>query len=288
MSAPEPQPVFRDEVAAGVSLKPQHFEQAMASRAHEIWFEVHPENYLMQGGPRRRGLRQIAADRDISFHGVGASLGGPDLPDTDHLKAIRQLVDDIKPVRLSEHAVWSSIDHTYLAELLPLPRTQSVLSNLVAGVDAYQSAMGRTILIENPTNYLTVHSDMDEADFLLDVSDRTGCGLLLDINNLYLSAHNIGIDPKAYIDALPPGKVGEIHIAGFDADPQFGNRLLIDTHASAVADPVWSLLDYALAHLGPKPILIERDANLPEFSTLEQEVLRAQRMLDRLREPDHA
>lgn len=288
MFAPEPQPACHDAVAAGVSLKPQHFEQAMASRLQEMWFEVHPENYLMQGGPRRLGLRQIAADRDISFHGVGASLGGPDLPDTDHLKAIRQLVDDIKPVRLSEHAVWSSIDKIYLAELLPLPRTQSVLLNLVAGVDAYQSAMGQTILIENPTNYLTVHSDLDEADFLLDVSDRTGCGLLLDINNLYLSAHNVGVDPKAYIKALPPGKVGEIHIAGFDADPKFGSRLLIDSHASAVADPVWALLDYALAHLGPKPVLIERDANLPEFSILEQEVLRAQRMLDRLREPDHA
>ncbi|WP_127560658.1 DUF692 domain-containing protein [Saccharospirillum alexandrii] len=288
MSFPEQRPGFHDTVAAGVSLKPQHFEQAMASRLRGIWYEVHPENYLMQGGPRRRGLRQVAADRDISFHGVGASLGGPDLPDADHLKAIRQLVDDIQPVRLSEHAVWSSIDQTYLAELLPLPRTQPVLLNLVAGVDVYQSAMGRTILIENPTNYLTVHSDMDEADFLLEVSDRTGCGLLLDINNLYLSAHNVGIDPKAYIKALPPKKVGEIHIAGFDADPQFGHRLLIDSHASAVADPVWSLLDYALTHLGPKPVLIERDANLPEFSVLEQEVHRAQRMLDRLRELDHA
>lgn len=288
MSAPEPRPVSLETVTAGVSLKPQHFEPAMASRLNGIWFEVHPENYLMQGGPRRRGLQQIAADRDISFHGVGASLGGPDLPDIGHLKAIRQLVDEIKPVRLSEHAVWSAIDQHYFAELLPLPRTHSIVSNLVACVDAYQSAMGRTILIENPTNYLNVHSDMDEADFLLEVSDRTGCGLLLDINNLYLSAHNVGIDPKAYIKALPPDKVGELHIAGFDADPQFGNRLLIDSHASAVADPVWSLLDYALRHLGPKPVLLERDVNLPEFPVLEQEVLRAQRMLDRLKECDHA
>lgn len=288
MSASDAGSVSVETVNAGVSLKPQHFEQAMASRLNGIWFEVHPENYLMQGGPRRRGLRHIAAQRDVSFHGVGASLGGPDLPDAGHLRAIRRLVDEIDPVRISEHAVWSAFGGQYFAELLPLPRTRDVLSNLVAGVDAYQAAMGRSILIENPTNYLNVHSDMDEADFLLDVSHRTGCGLLLDINNLYLSAHNVGTDPRAYIDALPPGKVEEFHIAGFDADPQLGDRLLIDSHASAVADPVWSLLGYALSHLGPKPVLIERDANLPEFSVLEQEVLRAQRMLNGIQECDHA
>ncbi|MEX2366659.1 MAG: DUF692 domain-containing protein, partial [Pseudohongiellaceae bacterium] len=237
---------------------------------------------------RRRGLRQIAAERDVSFHGIGASLGGPDFPDIEHLKAIRRLADEIEPVRMSEHAVWSAFEQHYYAELLPLPRTRQVLANLVAGVDAYQSAMGRSILIENPTNYLNVHSEIDEADFLLEVARRSGCGLLLDINNLYLSSQNIGMDAQAYIDALPPNLVGEIHIVGFDSDPQLGNRLLIDSHASAVADPVWSLLDYALAHLGPKPVLIERDANLPEFPVLEKEVLRAQRMLDGIREYDYA
>ncbi|WP_051207039.1 DUF692 domain-containing protein [Saccharospirillum impatiens] len=288
MSAPELPTWSATHVSAGVSLKPQHFDQAMTSRMSGIWFEVHPENYLMQGGPRLRGLKQIAAERDISFHGVGASLGGPGTPDAGHLKAIRRLVDELNPIRLSEHAVWSAFEQQYFAELLPLPRTHQVLSQLVAGVDAYQAAMGRSILIENPTNYLSVRSDMDEADFLLEVSHRTGCGLLLDINNLYLSAHNTGVDPRAYIDALPPDSVGELHIAGFDADPQFGDRLLIDSHASAVADPVWSLLDYALKQFGPKPVLIERDANLPAFSVLEQEVRRAQRMLANSQECDHA
>lgn len=288
MSAPEASTRSDQTGNAGMSLKPQHFDEAMTSCLSGIWFEVHPENYLMQGGPRRRGLVQVAADHDISFHGVGASLGGPDLPDARHLKAIRQLVDEIKPVRISEHAVWSAFGQFYFAELLPLMRTRSVLSNLIAGVDAYQSAMGRSVLIENPANYLTVRSEMDEAGFLVELSERTGCGLLLDINNLYLSAHNIGIDPYAYIDALPANKVGELHVAGFDADPQFGNRLLIDSHASPVADPVWSLLAYALARFGPRPVLIERDANLPAFSVLEQEVLKAQRLLDSLEELDYA
>ena len=284
MSAPDLPVRLGNTVNAGVSLKPQHFDQAMASRPAGLWFEVHPENYLMQGGPRLQGLRQVAASHEVSFHGVGASLGGPDSIDVRHLKAVRRLVDDIQPVRISEHAVWSAFAGQYYAELLPLPRTRDVLANLTAGIDAYQTAMARPILIENPTNYLNVHSELDEVDFLLEAAKTTGCGILLDVNNLYLSAHNVGVNAYAYIDALPTGLVGEIHIAGFDADERWGDRLLIDSHASAVAEPVWSLLAYALAHLGPTPVLIERDANLPDFTDLLREAKRAQHLLDRVRE----
>jgi uncharacterized protein len=260
---------------AGVSLKPQHFAEAAACARPGIWFEVHPENYWMAGGPRLAGLQQVAARHPVSFHGVGASLGGPDLPSDEHIARLLALIRRVDPVVVSEHAVWSRHAGDYFADLLPLPRTRVALATLVRGVDRYQAGIGRRILLENPSNYLPVHSEMDEVDFLLEVARRTGCGLLLDVNNLYLSARNVGIDPHAYIRALPPGLVGEIHIAGYQRDPQFGDRLLIDSHDSAVADEVWQLLDFALAHLGHTPVLLERDADIPAFDTLLQESSRA-------------
>ncbi len=260
---------------AGVSLKPQHFAEAAACDRPGIWFEVHPENYFMPGGPRLAGLEQVAARHPVSFHGVAASLGGPDLPCTDHLARLKQLMQRVEPVVVSEHAVWSSQAGTYFADLLPLPRTGAALAALVRGVDHFQAGIGRQILLENPSNYLPVRSEMDEVEFLLEVAMRSGCGLLLDVNNLYLSARNVGIDPHAYIRSLPPGLVGEIHIAGFKSDAQFGDRLLIDSHDSEVAEGVWQLLDFALDHLGHTPVLLERDANVPAFDTLLDESSRA-------------
>jgi uncharacterized protein len=202
-----------------VSLKPQHFAEAAACDRPGIWFEVHPENYWMAGGPRLAGLEQVAARHPVSFHGVGASLGGPDLPSAEHIARIAQLMRRVEPVVVSEHAVWSSHAGTYFADLLPMPRTRVALAALVRGVDHYQEGIGRRILLENPGNYLAVRSELDEVDFLLEVARRTGCGLLLDVNNLYLSARNVGTDPHAYIRSLPPALVGEIHIAGFQSDP---------------------------------------------------------------------
>ncbi|MEX1031801.1 MAG: DUF692 domain-containing protein [Cellvibrionaceae bacterium] len=266
---------FRQPVAAGVSLKPQHFAQAAACSTSGLWYEIHPENYMMAGGPRLAGLEQVAARHPISFHGVGASLGGAQLPDAAHIARLARLIQRVEPVMVSEHAVWSQHEGTYFADLLPLPRTKEAMANLIRGVDCMQTGIGRPILLENPSNYLAVHSEMDEADFLVEVAQRSGCGLLLDVNNLWLSACNVGIDPQAYIRALPPALVGEIHIAGHEADPQFGDRLLIDSHGAGVADAVWALLDTALAHLGPTPVLLERDINVPDFAELIGEAERA-------------
>lgn len=264
-------------LSVGLGLKPPHFDAAqmsLASAAGQLWFEVHPENYMGIGGPRLAGLEAIAALAPISLHGVGASLGGPDLPDPAHLQRLSELTDRLQPAAISEHAVWSRMDGRYFADLLPLPRTKEMLGQLCAGVDAMQTAVGRSILLENPSNYLDFPSEMEEPEFLVEVATRTGCGLLLDVNNVYVSAHNLGTDPRAWIDAIPPRLVGEIHVAGHSQDAG-GTRLLIDSHDAPVAEPVWQLLAYTLAHTGPRPVLLERDGNLPEFSKLLEERITA-------------
>jgi len=258
-------------LTCGINLKPAHFEQALLCQDPGLWFEVHTENYFMSGGPRLDHLDQIKDKFPLSLHGVGASLGGPELPDPEHLKKVKRLVEHIQPTLISEHAVWSRLGPKYFAELLPLPRTQEALQRLTDGVNAYQNAINQRILIENPTNYLSFRSDMDEPDFLLEVCQKTGCGLLLDVNNLHISEHNCGVSASDYIRRIPADMVGEIHIAGFDQDPNHGEHLLLDGHGSPVDTAVWQLLKTALSHLGPKPVLLERDANLPTFDALRQE-----------------
>ena len=208
----------------------------------------------------------------------------PLTPDPRHLSAVRRLVDEFEPVLVSEHAVWSSANGIWFADLLPLPRTADALRQLVEGVDRYQEAIGRHILIENPTNYLPFVSEMDEPAFLNEVALRTGCGLLLDVNNVYLSARNCGIDPEWYVRSLPADRIEEIHIAGFEADENLGESLLIDTHAAPVSEAVWNLLDVALAHFGPRPVLLERDGKLPPFETLMEERRLAAAALSRHRD----
>ena len=274
---------------AGINLKPQHYEEALAlAGASEgvdtgLWFEVHTENYFVQGGPRLRYLEAIAENFPLSFHGVAGSLGSfnekPANITTNHLAQVASLVKRFNPILVSEHATWSTSQHAYFSDLLPLPRTQQALNCLCDGIDRYQEAIGRPILIENPTNYLDFVSEMDEADFLMEAANRTGAGLLVDVNNLYLSYRNTALNPQQYLDALDPSKVGEIHIAGFDADPNFPDDLLIDSHAAPVDEAVWSLLETALTTLGPKPVLLERDDNVPEFSELMNERNRAYSIL---------
>ena len=271
-------------LGAGVGLKQSHLDSALACSEPSLWFEVHTENYMVAGGPRLAQLRRVRETFPVSFHGVGASLGGPGPPDPRHLAAVRRLVEAFEPVLVSEHAVWSSANGVWFADLLPLPRTGEVLRQLVEGVDRYQAAIGHSILIENPTNYLPFTSEMDEPDFLNEVAARTGCGLLLDVNNVYLSARNCGIDPERYIEALAADRIGEIHVAGHEADGYYGDALLIDTHAAPVSEAVWHLLDAALAHLGPRPVLLERDGNLPSFDALMEERRRAQKVLSRRRQ----
>ena len=255
----------------GVSLKPEYFADVDGLEPGDVWFEVHPENYMIGGGPRLEGLLTAADRFPISLHGVGASLGGPLRTPDEHLEALRRLIDLVNPAAVSEHAAWSRTGTQYYADLLPLPRTSEALANLVDGIDHFQNGIGRRILIENPSNYLAIRSEMDEADFLGEVATRAGCGLLLDINNLFISANNCGIDPHAYIEAIPAALVGEIHVAGHSPDEQFGEALLIDSHAAPVAEPVWRLLETALRHVGPSPVLIERDAKLPPFHELMRE-----------------
>ncbi len=253
---------------AGLGLKPEHFADVRTGSPKEIWFEVHPENYMIGGGPRLRGLQSIREHFPLSLHGVGASLGGPELTDAVHIKALRRLIELFEPESVSEHAVWSKADGVYYADLFPLPRTQIAMQRLIDGINHFQEGIGRRILIENPSNYLPVISEMDEADFLVSVAQQTGCGLLVDVNNIYVSSRNCGIDAEAYLRAIPPQLVGEIHIAGYDPDPELGEALLIDSHASDVSTPVWALLETALDHFGPKPVLLERDDNLPAYSQL--------------------
>jgi len=263
----------------GVSLKPEYFADVAALPADSMWFEVHPENYMIGGGPRLNGLLDAAERFPISLHGVGASLGGPTLTPAEHIRDLARLIRRVNPASVSEHAVWSGMPGHYFAELLPLPKTSEALWRLANGIDHLQEQLGRTILIENPSNYLPIVSEMDEPDFLVEIARRTGCGLLLDVNNVYVSANNCGIDAERYIRSLPPELVGEIHMAGFSEDKNFGHRLLIDSHDSPVAEPVWKLLGVALQHIGPVPTLIERDANLPAFEELLSERNRIEDML---------
>ncbi len=274
----------------GVSLKPEYFADVRSLAPGDTWFEVHPENYMIAGGPRLEGLLAAARRFPISLHGVSASLGGPMVTPDGHLQALKRLIDLVEPAAVSEHAVWSRTHARYYADLLPLPRTTEALATLVDGIDHFQNGIGRRILIENPSNYVSISSEMEEPEFLIEAANRSGCGLLLDINNLYISARNCGIDARAYIEAMPIGLVGEIHVAGHSPDEHFGEALLIDSHAAPVAEPVWRLLETALRHLGPTPVLIERDAALPPFAELMREKAHADRLAAGLhsREVAHA
>ena len=278
-------------LGAGINLKPQHYDDALSladsasqqNAAAGLWFEVHTENYFVQGGPRLRYLQAIAENFPLSFHGVGGSLGSFTEKPADitsrHLAQVSRLVKRFNPVLVSEHATWSTSQHAYFSDLLPLPRTQQALNCLCDGIDRYQEAIGHPILIENPTNYLDFISEMDEADFLMEAANRTGAGLLVDVNNLYLSYRNTNLDPQQYLESLDTSKVGEIHVAGFDADPNFPDKLLIDSHGSPVDESVWKLLETAVSILGPKPVLLERDDNVPAFGELMEERNRAYAML---------
>lgn len=264
---------------AGIGLKPEHYRAVLDSAPDGLWLEVHPENYMIEGGPRLAWLEAIAGRHPISFHGVGASLGGPDPLDKHHLHALKRLIDRFAPAQVSEHVAWSAAGGRYFADLFPLPRTDETLCLLSERIDAFQCALGRTILVENPSVYLPIRSEMDEPDFLVELCQRTGCGLLLDVNNVYVSAANTHFDARAYVDAVPSHLVGEIHLAGHEADARRGADLLIDTHGAPVADEVWALYERLIDRVGSRPTLIERDANIPSFAELIEERARAEAVL---------
>ena len=268
--------------SAGLGFKAEHFAAAMTLVAAEpvagLWFEVHAENYMVAGGPRLAMLGELAAHYPVSLHGVGLSLGGPELPDAAHLAALARLETRVRPFLVSEHLAWSRRGRHCFPDLLPFPRTTLALAQIVRNIDATQAALGRTILIENPTHYLALDGhEWGEIDFLTELSRRTGCGLLLDINNVAVSAHNLGFDAHDWLDAFPAALTGEIHLAGNTPDPALD--LLIDSHGAAVSEAVWALFERFVARAGPRPTLIERDADVPPFAELLAEQARATTVL---------
>ena len=258
---------------AGLGLKPQHYAEILETRPDIGFFEVHAENYMGDGGPPHRYLAAIVERYPLSLHGVGLSIGGEAPLNRDHLRRLRSLVDRYKPQSFSEHLAWSSHEETSLNDLLPLPYTNATLDRVVAHVDEVQQALGRAMLLENPSTYvLFAESTIDEIDFLAVIADRTGCGLLLDVNNVMVSSVNHHMDPFTYIDRFPVHAVGEIHLAGYDETTDAaGERLLIDAHASRVSQDVFALFRHTLGRTGPVPTLVEWDNNVPAFSVLADE-----------------
>lgn len=269
---------------AGLGLKPQHYEDALACDAEGVWFEVHPENYMSAGGPRLAALEAVRARAPVSLHGVGLSLAADADPDPAHLSALRRLVDRFEPFVVSEHLAWSTHRGAHQPDLLPFPRTRASLDRVAANIGRMQDALGRAVLIENPSLYLPLQGHaFDEVEFLTALVARTGCGLLVDVNNVFVSASNLGYAAEAYLDALPAEAIGEIHLAGHAPDgggpDGEGSGLLIDTHGAPVAEAVWTLHHRLISRVGPRPTLIERDDDIPAFAVLMAERDRAARAL---------
>ncbi|MNZ48161.1 DUF692 domain-containing protein [Pseudomonas sp. Hg5Tf] len=267
-------------LGAGLGLKAEHYEHAIACEAPGLWFEVHPENYMV-AGPRLTWLEAIAERHPLSLHGVSLSLAADQLPDAEHLYRLRALVNQVQPRLLSEHLAWSTWQGQYHPDLLPFPRSQAALLRIVENIHYAQDILARPLAIENPSHYVHLEGhDFSEIDFLTELVQRTGCSLLLDINNVHVSAHNMGFEARAYLDAFPAHLISEIHLAGFSQDAN--SDLLIDTHDAPVAAEVWSLYRHLLQRTGPRPTLIERDDQIPPFEALLGERDTAQCLLDNL------
>lgn len=268
---------------AGVGFKHQHAAELLDGVAGPGWLEVHAENYMVAGGPRHAVLTAARERYPLSFHAVATSLGGGEPPDPDQLGALCELVRRYEPAQVSEHVAWSTHDGIYFADLLPMPRARAVLDRLVENIDAVQTTLGRRILIENPSNYLVMpDAELSEPDFIVEAARRADCGLLLDVNNIIVSAGNVGFDPHAYLAAIPGDLVGEIHLAGHAVDRAVEPPLLIDDHGSAVPDAVWALYREALARFGRRPTLIEWDTDVPTWPVLAAEVAKADALLHEL------
>ena len=266
--------------AAGIGLRPPHLRQVLDECPAAAWFEVHAENYF-GGGASLAALEKVRVDYPISLHGVGLGLGSATPLDAAHLAQWQTLIERIEPAAISEHLCWSALEDEALNDLLPLPYTEDALDWMVARVEVVQDILGRRILIENLSSYVRFNVDaIPEGEFLAELARRSGCGLLVDINNLYVNQHNLGRDARAALDALPADAVAELHIAGFEVRE---DGLWLDSHGAPVCEGVWALLDDALARFGARPVLLERDRNLPEFDALLREAAQAQAALDALK-----
>jgi uncharacterized protein len=262
---------------AGIGLRTPHVSTVVAEPPHAGWFEVHSENYFVEGGPALTALEKVRASYALSLHGVGLSIGSADPLDAAHLAKLKRLVSRLQPAAVSEHLCWSHVDGRHLNDLLPLPFTDEALALVCDRIDAVQDALQRTLLVENISAYARFADDvMTEWDFVAAVAARTGCRLVLDVNNIYVNAINHGFDAPTYIAAMRGDAVAEIHLAGFDA----AGPCLIDTHGTHVAPQVWDLYRDTIRRFGPKPTLIEWDTNIPPLTVLLDEAAKAQRILD--------
>jgi len=266
--------------AAGIGLRTPHYEALLAERPDVAFLEVHTENYFHDGGREPRLLDRLREDYPLSLHGVGMALGSADPIDPAHRRRVAAAVRRYEPAAVSEHACWGRVDGEHFNDLLPLPFTVEAVRHLAARVRELQDVLGRQVLIENVSQYLRFrHSTLTEGEFLAALVAESGCGLLLDVNNLYVNSVNVGFDPRATIGALPADSIGEIHLAGHLRKEVDGHALLIDDHGSPVAEPVWALYARVLEKFGPVPTLIEWDTNVPALDVLLAEAATADAML---------
>ncbi len=273
-------------VAAGIGLRPPHFSQVIETLPATAWFEVHSENFFAESGEMRRLLREVREHYPVSLHGVGLSLGSADRLRRNHLLQLKRLCDEIEPGLVSEHISWGAIDHHHLSALLPLPYTEESLALMTARIDEAQELLGRPLLLENASTYLAYrHSTIPEWEFVRELARRSGCLLLLDVNNIFVNSVNHGFDPYRFVDAIPPEQVAEFHLAGFSRKSVEGEQgeeipLLIDSHDHPVYNEVWDLYHHTLRTIGPRPTLIEWDANIPKYRVLQSEAEQAQQIID--------
>jgi uncharacterized protein (UPF0276 family) len=265
-------------ITAGVSFKPEYFDAALSCSADGLWYEIHPENYMIAGGPRLAMLDALCAQHPVSVHGVGLSLASATPPDREHLQRLAEVVQRTQACLVSEHLAWSVMAGHYVPDLLPFPRSKRALQCIARNIDIAQNVLQRRILIENPSLYVQLEHEYSEAGFLSELVRSTGCGLLVDVNNAYISAHNVGGSAANYLAKLPAEAIGEIHLAGHAHDAG-DTGLLIDTHGAAVDDEVWALYAQLIERIGARPTLIERDDNLPTFDELLLERNRAAEVL---------
>ena len=262
---------------AGIGLRAEHVSDILEGRPDIPWFEALTENYIGAGGLPLYHLEQVRASYPITLHGVGMSLGSTDPLNETYLSRLRRLMQRIEPEWISDHLAWISVGGHHTHDLIPLPYTRESLTHIASRIEYVQESLHRRILLENPSSYLSfVSSDIPEWEFLNELTRRTGCGVLLDVNNVYVSATNQGIDPTAYLDGLNLEHVSEIHLAGYEEYAGF----LFDTHGLRVHEPVWALYQATLARIGPTPTLIEWDSNIPELGVLREEAATAQQLLD--------
>jgi hypothetical protein len=267
-------------ITAGLGFKLQHLHEALTAQADGLWFEVHTENYMVDGGPRLAALMALRDRHAVSLHGVGLSVVSADPPSPGYLRRLKTLAERLSPTMMSDHLAWQKWEGRHHSDFFPFPRTREALGFAADNLSRVQDLLGRQILVENPSLYVDVPGhEMPESDFLIELAGRSGCGLLVDINNVFVSASNLGFSAEAYIDALPAAQIGEIHLAGHSPDGDPNSSLLIDSHDASVSGPAWRLYQRLVNRIGPRPTLIERDADIPAFADLMAERGRAHALI---------